>query len=157
MNTIFMNSENSKTSDPHRLLLNLADKTDLRRKDKYIALSNLSICFKWKNIKKPFNNNKFKISAPTQNEEFELSDGWYSVLYIQDYFEYILKKNREKTDNPSIIIYVNKIENRTTFKIITGYYLELLNPEKMKLLGSTKGKITKMKMLKMFRIWKLLK
>ena len=68
-----------------------------------------------------------------------------------------LKKNREKTDNPSIIIYVNKIENRITFKIIAGYYLELLNPEKMKLLGSTKGKITKMKMQKMFRIWKLLK
>ena len=65
MNTVFMNSENNKTSDPHRLLLNLADKIDLRRKDKYIALSNLSICFTWKNIKKPFKNNKFKISAPT--------------------------------------------------------------------------------------------
>ena len=65
MNTTFMNSENNKTSDPHRLLLNLADKIDLRRKDKYIALSNLSICFTWKNIKKPFKNNEFKISAPT--------------------------------------------------------------------------------------------
>ena len=65
MNTVFMNSENNKTSDPHRLLLNLADKIDLRRKDKYIALSNLSICFTWKNIKKPFKNNKFKMSAPT--------------------------------------------------------------------------------------------
>ena len=59
MNTIFMNSENSKTSDPHRLLLNLTDKIDLRRKDKYIALSNLSINYTWKNIEKYYKNNKF--------------------------------------------------------------------------------------------------
>ena len=59
MNTIFMNSENSKTSDPLRLLLNLTDKIDLRKKDKYIALSNLSINYKWKNIEKYYNNNKF--------------------------------------------------------------------------------------------------
>ena len=72
-----MNSENSKTSDPHRLLLNLADKTDLRRKDKYIALSNLSIYYTWKNIKNSYKNNKFKISAPTWNEEFELPNGSY--------------------------------------------------------------------------------
>ena len=87
MNTIFMNSKNSKTSDPHRLLPNLTDKIDLRRKDKYIALSNLSIYYTWKNIKKSCKNNKFKISAPTWNEEFELPDD------IQDYFEYILKKH----------------------------------------------------------------
>ena len=86
MNTIFMNSENSKTSDPHRLLLNLTDKTDVRRKDKYVALSNLSIYYTWKNIKKSCNNNKFKISAPTWNEEFELPDKSYSVSVIQDYF-----------------------------------------------------------------------
>ena len=67
-----MNSENSKTSDPHRLLLNLTEKIDLRRKDQYIALSNLSIYYTWKNIKKSYKNNKFKISAPTQNEQFEL-------------------------------------------------------------------------------------
>ena len=77
MDTVFMNSENSKTSDPHRLLLNLADKTDLRRKDKYIALSNLSIYYTWKNIKNSYKNNKFKISAPTWNEEFELPSGSY--------------------------------------------------------------------------------
>ena len=81
-----MNSENSKTSDPHRLLLNLTDKTDVRRKDKYVALSNLSIYYTWKNIKKSCNNNKFKISAPTWNEEFELPDKSYSVSVIQDYF-----------------------------------------------------------------------
>ena len=82
MDTLFMNSENSKTSDPHRLLLNLTDKIDLRRKDKYIALSNLSIYYTWKNIKKSYKNNKFKISAPTWNEEFELPDGSYSVSDI---------------------------------------------------------------------------
>ena len=123
-----MTSKNSKTSDRHRLLLNLTGKIDLKRKDKNIALSNLSIYYTWKNIKKSYKNNKFKISAPTWNEEFELPDGSYSVSDIQDYFEYILKKHGEETVNPSIKIYINKIENRITFKIKTGYYLELLAP-----------------------------
>ena len=92
-----MNSENSETSDPHRLSLNLMDKLDLRRKDKYIALSNLSISYTWKNIKKLHKNNKFKISAPTWNEEFELPDGLYSITDIQGYFECILKRHEEKT------------------------------------------------------------
>ena len=91
MNTIFMNSEISKTSDPHRILLNLTNKIDLRRNDEYIALSNLSIYYTWKNIQKSYKNNKFKILAPTWNEEFELPDGSYSISNIQDYFEYILK------------------------------------------------------------------
>ena len=117
MDTIFMNSENSKTSAPHRLLLNLSDKINLKRSDKYVALSNLSIYNTWKNIKKSYKNNKFKISAPTWNEEFELPDGSYSISDIQDYFEYILKKHGEKTVNRLIKIYVNKIENRITFKI----------------------------------------
>ena len=121
---------------PERLLLNLSDKINLKRSDKYAALSNLSIYYTWKNIKKSYKNNKFKISAPTWNEEFELPDGSYSISDIQDYFE-------EKTDNPSIKIYVNKIENRITFKIKAGYYLELLTPETIKLLGSTKRKIIK--------------
>ena len=137
MNTIFMNSENSKTSDPHRLLLNLTDKIDLRGKDRYIALWTLSIYYTQKNIRKSHKNNKIKISAPTWNEEFELPDGSYSLSDIQDYFEYILKQHGEKTVNPSIRIYISKLENRITFKIKTGYYLELLIPEKMKLLAST--------------------
>ena len=87
-----MNSKNSETSYPRRLLLNLTDKIDLRRKDKYIALSNLSIYYTWKNIKKPYRNNKFKIAAPTWNEEFELPDGSYYIPDIQDYFEYIFRK-----------------------------------------------------------------
>ena len=142
MDTIFMNSENNKTSYPQRPLLNLTDKINLKRSDKYVALSNLSIYYTWKNIK-PHKNNKFKISAPTWNEEFELPDGSYSVSDIRDYFEYILKNHETVTDNPSIRIYVNTIENRITFEIKTGYYFELLTPEKMKLLGSTKSKITK--------------
>ena len=111
MDTIFMNSENSKTSDPHRLLLNLSDKINLKRSDKYVALSNLSIYYTWKNIKKSYKNNKFKTSAPTWNGELELPEGSYSVSDTQDYFEYILKQHGEKTDNPSIRIYVNKIKN----------------------------------------------
>ena len=92
MDTIFMNSENIKTSDPHRILLNLSDKIDLRRKDKYVVLSNLSIYYTWKNIKRWYKNNNFKMSPPTWDEEFELPDGSYSVSDIQDYFEYILRK-----------------------------------------------------------------
>ena len=143
MNTIFMNSENSKTSEYHVLVLKLTDKLDLRRGQKTVALSNLSIYYTWKNIKSSYNNNKFKISAPTWNEEFVLPDGSYSISDIQDYFEYILKKHSESVDNPPIRIYVNRIENRITFKIKSGYYLVLLTPETMKLLGSAENKITK--------------
>ena len=90
-----MNSENRKTSDPHRLLLNLSDKINLKRSDKYVALSNLSIYYTWKNIKKSYKNNKFKISAPTWSEQFELSDASYSASDIQDYFEYVLKNMKQ--------------------------------------------------------------
>ena len=140
-----MNSENSKTSEYHVLALKLTDKLDLRRGQKTVALSNLSIYYPWKNIKSSYNNNKFKVSAPTWSEEFEISDGSYSVSHIQDYFGYILKKRSESVDNPSIRMYVNRIENRITFKIKNGYYLELLTPETMKLLESTESKITKNK------------
>ena len=138
-----MNSENSKTSNQHVLKLKLTSKLDLGIGEKVIALSNLSIYYTWKNVKSSYNNNKFKISASTWNEEFKLPDGSYSVSDIQDYFEYILKKHGEDIDKPSVQIYVNKIENRVTFKIKNGYSLELLTPETMKLLGSTKNKITK--------------
>ena len=99
-----MNSENSKTSDPHRLLLNLSDKINLKRSDKYVALSNLSIYYTWKNIKRSYKNTKLKISAPTLNEEFELPDGSYSVSDIQDYFQYTFKNHKAVTDNSSIMI-----------------------------------------------------
>ena len=91
MDTIFMNSENSKTSEPHVLILKPTDKLDLRRDEKIIALSNLSIYYTWKNIKSSYNNNKFKISAPTWNEKFQLPDGSYSIPVIQDYLSIFLK------------------------------------------------------------------
>ena len=143
MDKIFMNSENSKSSKQNVLILKLTNKVDLRIGKKVIALSNLSIYYTWKNIKSPYNTNKFKISAPIWNDEFKLPDGLYSVSNIQDYFDYILKKHRENINKPSIQIYVNKIENRISFKIKNEYTLELLTPETMKLLGSSENKITK--------------
>ena len=140
MGTIFMNSENSRTAKPHILILKLTNKLDLRIGKKVIALSNLSIYYTWKNIKSSCNNNKFKISPPTWNDEFELPDGSYSVSDIQNYLEYILKKHGESVDKPSVWVYVNKIKNRVTFKIKNRYSLELLTPGTMKLLGSTKNK-----------------
>ena len=105
MDTIFMNYENSKTSDPHRLLFNLTDRINVKRRD-----------YTWENIKKSYINSKIKISAPTWNEELELLNGSYSVSDIRDYFTYMLKRYETVTDNPSIKIYLNKIENRITFK-----------------------------------------
>ena len=143
MDIIFMKSENSKTSEPHVLISKLTNKLDLRIGEKIIALSNLSIYYRWKNTKNSYNNNKFKISAPTWNDKFELPNGSFSVSDIHDYFEYILKKHGENTDKPLVKIYVNEIENRVTFKIKNGYSLELLTPKTMKLLRSTENKITK--------------
>ena len=139
MDTIFMNTENSKTSKSHILILKLTDKLDLRIGKKVIALSNLSIYYTSKNIKSTYNDNKFKIS--TWSDKFELPDGSYSISDIQDYFEYIFKKHGEDIDKPSVQIYVNKIENRVTFKIKNGYSLELLTLETMKLRGSTETKL----------------
>ena len=82
MDTIFINSEDIKTSHNHRLLLNVTDKVDLRRSDKYVDLSNLSIHYTWKSIKMSYKNSKFKILAPILNEEFELRDGSYSISEI---------------------------------------------------------------------------
>ena len=85
----------------------------------YVALSNLSMYYTWKNIKKSYENNNFKIAAPTWNKKIELPNGSYSVSDIQDYFDYVIKKHESLTDNPSIIIYVNKIENIITYRIKT--------------------------------------
>ena len=142
MDTIFMNSENSRNSEYHVLLLKLADKLDLRRGQKSVALSNLSIYYTCRNIKSLYKNNRFKISAPTWSDEFELPDGSYSISDIQDYFEYMLKEHSESVDDPPIEVFVSKNENGISFKIKNGYYLELLTPETMKLLGSTESKIT---------------
>ena len=101
-----------------------------------MALANLSTYYTWKNMKSAYNNNKFKISAPTWNDKFYLPDGSYSISDIQDYFEYIIKKHETVADNPPVQIYSNAIKNRNVFKIRTGYKLELLSLETMKLLGS---------------------
>ena len=80
----------------------------------------------WKNIKSAYNNNKFKISPPTWNGEFDLPDRSYSVSDIQDYFEYIIKKYKTVAESSTTKIYINRIENRVVFKIKSGYKLELL-------------------------------
>ena len=138
METFFMNSKNSKTSESYKFKYDLIDKLDLRNPNKNMALANLSIYYSWKNVKSTYNNSKFKISAPTWNETFDLPDGSYNISEIQDYFEYIIKKHETIDENAPILIYANTINNRIVFKIKSRYKLELLSKETMKLLGSTK-------------------
>ena len=138
METIFTNSENSKTNEFHRFRLTSADKLNLKDHNKNMALTYLGINYTGKNIKYAYKNNKFKISVPTWNNEFNLPDGSYSVSDIPDYFEYIIKKHETIANNPPVQINVNKIKSRIVFKIKAGYKLELLSPETTKLLGSTK-------------------
>ena len=116
METIFMNTENS-------FRLDLADKLNLKNPEKNVALVNLSSYYTWKNIQSEYNNNKFKTSAPTWNETFDLPDGSYTIDDLQDYIEFIMKKHVILNDNPSIKIYSNKIKNRIVFlkKMVTSY------------------------------------
>ena len=139
METFFMNTKNSKTSEPNRFKYDLIDKLDLRNPNKNMALVNLSIYYIWKNVKSIYKNNKFKISARTWNDTFDLPDGPYNIPEIQNYFEYIIKKDETINETAPISIYANDINNRIVFKIKTGYKLELLSEETMKLLGSTSG------------------
>ena len=105
-----MNTENSKTSELHRFKLNLTDKLNIKNPNKNMALANLSIYYTWKNIKSEHNNNIFKISDPFWNDTFDLPDGSYSISDIQDYFEFIIKKQETFTENPPVQIYPNKIK-----------------------------------------------
>ena len=105
-----MNAENSKTNELNRFRLDLADKLNLKNPRKNIALVNLSIYYIWKNIKTEYNNNKFKIFAPTWNETFDLPHGSHSIDDIQDYFEFIMKKHETLTENPLMQIYSNKFK-----------------------------------------------
>ena len=91
METIFMNTANSKTSKPNRFVYNFTDKLNLKNPNKCIALANLSMYYTWKNVKTSYKNNGFKISAPTWNAAFVVPDGSYSTAALQDYFEYIIK------------------------------------------------------------------
>ena len=102
METIFTNTENSKTNQPHRFKLDLTDKLNLKNPNKNMALANLSIYYTWKNIKSEYNNNKFKISAPTWNDTLDLPYGCYSIADIHDYLEFIIKKHENLTENLSI-------------------------------------------------------
>ena len=134
METAFMNTKNSKTSEPHSFRYNLIDKLDLKNPNKNMALANLSVYYTWKNVKSIYNNNKFKISAPTWNDTFDLPDGSNNIPAIQNYIEYVIKKHETIAETTPIIIYANKISNRIVFEIKTGYKLELLSKETMKLL-----------------------
>ena len=107
-----MNTENTKKSEPHRFKLDLTDKPNLKNPNINMAVANLSIYYAWKNIKSEYKNNKFKISIPTWNDTFDLPDGSYYIVDIQDYFEFIIKKHETLTENPPIQIYPNKIKNR---------------------------------------------
>ena len=121
MKTIFMNTENSKTNEGYKFLLYLSQRLDLRSSDKHFALQNLSIYYTWKNLRKLYTNNKFKIIAPKWIDELDLPD----LLDIQDYIEYIIKKHETLTAIPPIHVYINKINNRLVFKIKDRHKLEL--------------------------------
>ena len=138
METFFMSTKNSKTNEPYRFKYDLTDKLDLRNPNKNMALASSSIYYIWKNVKSTYNNIKSKISSPTWNETFDLPYGSYKISEIQDYIEYVIKKHKTIGENAPILIYANTINNRIVFKIKTGYELELLSKETMKLLGSTK-------------------
>ena len=136
-----MNTENSKTNESNKFIYQFTDKLNLKNPNKNMALSNLSIYYTWQNIKFVCSNNKFKISAPTWNGEFNLPDGFYSVFDIQDYFEYIIKKDETIADNPPTEIYVNKIKNKIVFKINTICKLELLSKATGAKFAITDGKL----------------
>ena len=135
MEFFFMNTKNSKTNEPNRFKYDLIDKLDLKNSNKNMALRNLSIYYTWKNVKSTHNNNKFKISAPTWKKTFDLPDGSHNISEIQDYIEYIIKKHETIGETAPILIYANTITNtnRIVFKIKTGYKLELLSKETIKL------------------------
>ena len=137
-----MNTENSKTNEPHKFVLNLSQRLDLRSSDKHVALQKLSIYYTWKNVRKKYKNNKLKIIAPTWNDELEFPDGSYSVSDIEDWIKFIIKKHGILTTIPPIHVYINRINNRLVFKIKDGYNLEL---QTLKLFGSTKKLIDKKK------------
>ena len=139
-----MNTENSKRNKSNKFIGQFNDKLNLKtRNNKNIGLVNLSIYYAWKNIKSAYNNKKFKISALIWSYEFDLPDGSYSISDIQDYFEFIIKKHERLAENPPVQIYPYKIKNRIDFKVNTGYKLELLSSETMKLLGCEKRDVDK--------------
>ena len=130
-----MNTANNKTKHSNKFVYNFIDKLNLENPNKNISLANLSIYYTWKNVKSDYNSNKYKISAPTWNDTFDVPDGSYSIDALQNYFEYIIKKHENITDVSPVLIYVNEINNRIVFKIKSAYQLKSLSKETMKLLG----------------------
>ena len=129
METIFIDTENSKTNESNKFIYQFTDKLNLKTlNNKNIGLVNLSIYYTWKNIKSAYKNNKFKILAQTWNNEIDLPDGSYSISDIQGYFEFIIKKHETLAENPPVKIYPNKMKNRIVLKIKAGYKLELSSP-----------------------------
>ena len=126
METIFLNTLNSKTNESNKFMYQFTDKLNLKNLNKNMALANLSIYYTWKNIKSKYNNNKFKISAQIgmMNLICLMDLIWF---LIQDYFEYIIKKHETVADNLPVQNYVNKIKIRIVFKVKTGHKLELLS------------------------------
>ena len=138
-----MNTANSKTKHLNKFVYNFTGKLNFKNPNKNIALANLSIYYTWKNVKSDYNNNKSKISAPTWSDKFDVPDGSYSIAALQNYFEYIIKKRETIADVSPVLIYVNEINNGIVSKIKSGYKLELLSKETMKLFGSTSDSIDK--------------
>ena len=121
MDTIFINTKNSKMSEPHRSRIYFTDKLDLR-KIKTIALANLSIYYTWENINSRYDNNKFKISGPTWSETFDLPDGSYTIPDIQDYFLEMIQKHEstiKANEESPVLIYRNGFKNRISFRLKT--------------------------------------
>ena len=112
-----MNTANSKTKHSNKFVYNFIDKLNLKNPNKNIALANLTIYYTWKNVKSDYNNNKFKISALTWNDTFDVPDSSYSIAALQNYFEYIIKKDETIADVSPVLIYVNEINNGIVFKI----------------------------------------
>ena len=137
MEKIFTNTKNNKGNESNKFIYQFTDKLNLKTPlNKNIGLVNTGIYYTWKNIKSAYNNNIW-------NDEFDLPDSSYSISDIQGYFESIIKKQENLTENPPIQIYPNKIKNRIVFKIKTGYKLDLLSSETKQLLGSTKEGVDK--------------
>ena len=152
MEKIFMNTEKSKTNEPHQFILNLSQRVDLRSSNKHVVLQNLSIYQTRKKIRKQYKNNK--LNSSKWNDEFQLPDSSYSVSDVQDYIEYIIKKHEALTTNRPLHVSINRVNDRLVFKIKDRCKLELQTPETMKLSDDTQ---TKQKTKKNYQVLKQLK
>ena len=132
-----MNTENNKTNEAHKFVLNFSQRLDLRSPNEHVAPQSWSVYYMWKNIRQQRRNNKLKLIAPTWNDEFGLPDGSYSMSDIEDYVEYIIKKHEALPTNPLFQIYIKRINKKLVLKIKDWYKVELQTPETMKLFGST--------------------